>query len=484
MERTSPPTNGELTQEQKLQIYSELIMSRAALAARLGQQYGGDRDVYQALGYPDTIPFEDYLKRYERQDIARAVINRPVSFTWKGPLTITETGTKEQTALEKEFNTLQKNLQLKNKFIRLDKLSSVGDYGVLLLGFNDVKTIEEWQKPVSGNPKLLYVRPLHEGHAKIKSYITATNNPKFGLVEYYDVEMRNITNPTSTDESMRTVKVHYTRVIHIVPEAMESEVAGEPVLRSIYNRLMDLEKLVGGSAEMFWRGARPGYQAKIDKDFTLPKDVEDTLQAQFNEYEHNLRRFLTLEGIDVEALTAQVSDPANHIDVQIQMISAITGIPKRILTGSERGELSSDQDITSWYAYIQTRREEHAEVNIIRPFVDRMIELSILPKPSTGNYQIKWMDLFAASDMDQAKIGQTRATALKEYSQYPNAEMIIPPKLFRKLMLGMDDDEIELAEQEVSDMTTDEIRAIAAATPKPGTVAGTMSQNKKKKGEK
>ena len=68
----------------------------------------------------------------------------------------------------------------------------------------------------------------------------------------------------------------------------------------------------------------------------LPND-EDALLKQLDEYEHNLRRIFINRGISMESMSPQVSDPSSHVDIQIQMISAQTGIPKRILTGSERG---------------------------------------------------------------------------------------------------------------------------------------------------
>jgi hypothetical protein len=451
----------------ELAVFASAIMNRAALAARLGQQYGGDRDVYQALGYPDTIAFDDYYSRYNRQDIARAIINRPISYTWKGPLTITEAGEENDTALEKAWKQLEKELKLKSKFIRLDKLSSVGDYGVLLLGFGDVVAQGDWATPAKGTKrKLNFVKPLHQDHAKIAKYVTNPGDKRYGMVEFYDVEFQDPGGESST-----TFKAHYSRVLHVTTELMESEVEGVPVLMSVWNRLMDLEKLVGGSAEMFWRGARPGYQGIMDKDATLTPLVEEGLQDQFNEYEHNQRRFIFNEGIKYEALEMQVADPDKHVDIQIQMISAVTGIPKRILTGSERGELASSQDESSWLMTIQTRREEHADPNIIRPFVDMCIEYGILPKPSTEEYQVEWLDLFAPSDKDKAEVGKIRADALAVYARDPLAQLILPPDAFFEWFLGLNEDQREKIKEMSDEALKEEMAAIAEEIknrPKPG----------------
>lgn len=442
-------TKGELT------AYTSELLNRASLSARLGYQYGGDRDVYQALGYPDSMTYEDYASRYERQDIAKAVINRPVSYTWKGPLNL-KIVSQENSEIETAWKKLDRELKLRSKFVRLDKLASIGQYGALLLGFDDVSNKEGFVNPVtkSAKRKLLYVKPLGQGHAKINKFVKNTKDPRYGLVESYSLEYTE-----DDSDSTITIPVHWSRVLHVTTELMESEIYGVPVLQSVWNRLMDLEKLVGGSAEMFWRGARPGYQGKVKEDYTLPDDVEAGLQNQLNEFEHDLRRVFVNEGIDLEALAQQVSDPINHVDVQIQMISAVTGIPKRILVGSERGELSSAQDVVSWYSHIQTRREEHAEVNILRPFVNMCMQHGILPK--TDEYVVQWSDLFAASEKDKAEVGRVRAMAIREYTQNPMAEAIVPPKAFFEHFLGLSDDQIAGIIQGTSDEIIEEMREIA-----------------------
>lgn len=449
MKRTKFPTKSK-----QLQTLSELV-ARMSLASRMGYQYGGDRDVYQALGYPTTtILYADYAAKYARQDIAKAIIDRPVKYSWKGPIKLKQIG-KPDSPIEKAWIELDKKLKLRSKFVRSDKLASIGQYGTLLLGFDDVQNRDGFARPVSkGQRKLLYVRPLGQAHARISNFVKDTRDPRYGLPEFYEMEYTE-----NDDSSSIIVKVHNTRVIHITTELMEDEVYGIPVLQAVWNRLLDLEKLVGGSAEMFWRGARPGYQAKIREDYTMPTDVENEMQDQFDEFEHNLRRILAIEGVDMETLMTQVSDPQNHVDVQIQMISAVTGIPKRILVGSERGELSSAQDAVGWYSHVQTRREEHAEVNILRPFVDRCMEYGVLPKAE--DYVVEWSDLFSSSEKDKAEIGRIRAMAVREYTQNPLASALIPPKAFYKLFLGLGPNEVKELDEMSDDQIMEELENIA-----------------------
>ena len=442
----------------KLQMYSEL-MNRMNFAFKMGMSYEGERDLYKSLGYKSTLNFPDYYGQYLRQDIARAIIERPVKTTWRGPVEVLESDDADVTPFEKAWKELENDLGLKSKFARVDRLTGLGRYGILLLGLNDARTRDDLLQPVKGQVlKLNYVKPLGEESAKIDSYERRTNSERYGMPVYYEITLNEPGNSSSN-----TLKVHHSRVIHIVEDPLESEIYGTPRLQAVFNRLKDLEKLVGGSAEMFWRGARPGYSAQVDPEFTMTGPQEDELQKQINEYEHNLRRILVNEGVTLKELGSQVSDPANHVDIQIQMISAVTGIPKRILTGSERGELASTEDKEQWLSFIQARREEFAETQIILPFIERCQQYGVLPE--TDEFTIKWQDLFAPSEKDQAEVGRIRATALKEYASQPATESMVPLQAFFEFFLGLNTEQIELItkmQQELPDEDdiTDEEREI------------------------
>lgn len=453
--RTHFETNsvdGRLTQiNHQIQTLSDTV-GRANLSNRLGmQQYGGNRDIYEALGYKKTLVFQDFYDRYIRQDVANAIINRPVQATWRGVMKIMESDNDKETAIEKEWKKLNKRLKLKNKFSRVDKLTGIGQYGALLLGLNDVTEVEDWKEPVqAGKRQLLFVKPLSQGSCKIESYENDPSDERFGQPKYYQVSITNASDTSTTSDSSSSSEfsliIHHTRIIHIIDEQLESEVFGVPRLEALFNRLMDLEKIMGADAEMFWRGARPGYQAKVDKDYTMTTTTRDDIKEQIDEYENNLRRMLMLKGITMEELKQAIEDPKSHVEIQLLMISAVTGIPKRILVGSERGELSSAQDKGEMNEYVGTRRTEFAIPKIIEPFVERCIAYGILPKP-TEEFNVDWPELFTLSEKEKAEIGKIKSTAIKEYSQSPIASDVLPRLSFYKFIMGFTDKEIEMIEE-------------------------------------
>jgi hypothetical protein len=262
-----------------------------------------------------------YFDRYQRQDMAKAVIDRPVRATWQGRILIEESTDDQETQLEKVWDTLGNDLKLKSVFIRLDKLTGIGRYGVLLFGLSDVKTIEDFAKPTSKGAKLMYLKPYSEDSAKIATWVTDPNDKRYGMPLTYTI---TVAGGDGTNE--QTLEVHYSRVLHVVEDNLESEIYGTERLKAVFNRLWDLEKLVGGDAEMFWRGARPGYSGTVGENFQMTDTMIDAMQDQIDEFEHNLRRILINEGVELKALAQQIADPSSHVDVQIQMISAVTGI--------------------------------------------------------------------------------------------------------------------------------------------------------------
>lgn len=437
----------------EIQDYSA-VLGRAMLASMLGQSFGGNRDIYQVLGYNKQLTYNDYLLRYDRQDIASAIIDKPVNATWRGGFWLLEGSDDEETPLEREWKKLYNGLGIKSIFKRLDKLACLGRYSVLFLGFDDVSSPQELASEVEKGAKLIYLKPLSEQWAEIVSLDDDMTSARFGLPEYYDVDLGG-------DGPNQTLRIHHSRVLHVTTDLLESEIYGTPVLRKVFNRLADLEKIVGASAEMFWRNGMPGYHGKVDADTMLTSEQEEKLKDQLSEYEHNLRRFLITQGFDIEALSANVADPSGPVDVQLQMISAATGIPKRILVGSERGELASTQDRENWLDYVQSRREEYAETRIVRPFITRLIEVGALPEPIDETYSIMWQDLFTPSEKDKAEVGKLKSETVKNYAAVPMATDILPLKSFYRTLLNLDDEEIKLIEQEREQQILEEEVAIS-----------------------
>ena len=115
----------------------EAVISRTAMLSRLGKDtYEGNRDIYEALGYPKTIQPEDYWNRYDRQDLAGAINDRPVEACWESIPTVQDNvDPNTDSTFESAWKELSDRLQINEIFSRVDSLTGLGRYGILLLGF-------------------------------------------------------------------------------------------------------------------------------------------------------------------------------------------------------------------------------------------------------------------------------------------------------------------------------------------------------------
>ena len=251
------------------------------------------------------------------------------------------------------------------------------------------------------------------------------------------------TGGTGTGASSKGV--HWSRIIHVAEDLLEDNVEGMPGLQSIFNRLQDLDLIAGGSAEMFWRGAFPGLAFKAEEGRSLQGQDLEELKDELEEYMHGLKRYLRLRGIDIQELKPQVADPSKHISAQIDLIACAKNIPKRILLGSERGELASSQDEKAWLKSIENRRTDYCEPVILRPLVDRLIGVGVLPNPK-DEYTAVWPDLLVSSDKDRAEVGVARSKALKDYVEAIGAQDILPPSIFLQKILGLTQEELDQIE--------------------------------------
>ena len=437
---------------------AETVVSRAALQERLGQSYYSStsgvpqRDIYKALGYDRNPNFSSYFSRYKRQDIAKAVVDAPVSASWREKPELIDSE-KSETAFEKTWSKIVRKKRIYHYLARADRLSRIGMFGVLLVGINDSRKLDQPLGKAKGQSGLLYLRPYTEANVVIQEWEEDMSNPRYGLPKVYSLSTET-GNRTARKEGT-SVQVHHSRIIHIASDLIDNDIYGTPALESILNRLQDLELVTGGSAEMFWRGAYPGLALKADADAAFTQDDLDDLEDEVQAYMHELRRYLRLNNVDVKELSPQVSDPSNHADLLITLIAAAKRIPKRILLGSESGELASSQDERGWLSSMEDRRTEFIEPVILRPLIDMLIKANILPKPKE-EYSLMWPALLALSDKEEADLNDKKITTAKTYVSTPGLETLIPRDMFLTRFMGFQQEELEKIEEMIKDQSEED----------------------------
>jgi hypothetical protein len=435
---------------------------RDALARALGFGLDApDRNVDAECGYPDAVSIDQFRRMYERNGIAQRVVEVFPNECWAGYPSLYETERPRQTAFERAWLDLTKRIPLWSVLHRADKVSGLGRYGVVYLGFDDTSAGYGPDKAVrpDGPRKLLYAQTFAEDMATVVDIDRSPWSPRHGLPVAYDVtvgEVRDATGLTLT--AGQKVRVHWTRCVHLADGIESNLVYAKERMRAVFNFLLDLRKVLGGSAEMFWKGAFPGFSLEMLPEYLGTPQDDETIRQQMDDYHNHLQRYIALEGFKVNPISPQISDPTNHVAQLVNVICATLGIPVRIFMGSESGHLASTQDTGNWQRRVKERRELYLEPFVIRPTVDRLIQYGALPAPRRDDYIIKWPDSMTISDKDRADLALKGAQALMQYVT-SGAEKVMPLPIFLTKIMSFTDQEADavLSEMEKNKLYTKEI---------------------------
>ena len=179
------------------------------------------------------------------------------------------------------------------------------------------------------------------------------------------------------------------------------------------------------------------------------------VQDQAEEFAHQLRRTIGTRGVDFAAMGSDVAEIGGNVDAILRLISASTGIPVRILTGSERGELASSQDKTNFDDRVSDRRTEFAEPMVVRPFVDRLIEHNALPAATDADYAVRWPEIDTLDETETAgvagklaKVNQNAGETIVTRDEIRTGVLGLPPAAEVEELVAAD----AAAEQAAQDM--------------------------------
>lgn len=411
-------------------LIANLLLTRTQLLQKL---IDPRRNIDKECGYPEGEPDARFYRlMYDRNDVATRVVDLWPDECWSVYPSLFENEDESVTTpFEKAWEELSLRINPWYYLHRVDELSGIGRFGVLLMGFDDGKVLSsplEGIDPITGEAapdaperKLLFLRPFDECVVSVASYEDNPSSARYGLPKMYDIQLPDLSVASSieTSDQMRLMptQVHWSRVIHVADNRKNSEVYGTPRQKPVINRLCDLRKILGGSGEMFWRGAFSGFAFE-----TLPELIaqglveldEESLRDQYEDYSNGLKRFLALNGMKATSLAPQVADPTAHVEQHIHMIAIALKVPIRVFTGTEAAHLASTQDAGTWNRRLARRQSMYLTPLLIRPFIDRLIAVKALPKPAE-NYRIQWVDLNAMSDKDKADVALKKAQAMLQY---------------------------------------------------------------------
>lgn len=438
------------------------------------------RDVEGECGHPENIELKDYQRMFDRHGVAARAVSVMAKETWKVEPEVYEDEDPETiTPFEEDWGNLSSTMGMMTDHFRgdcgspvmevlkrADILCGIGRYGVIVLGLDDGLPLSAPARSLDTNPavtprRLVSMRVFPEILAPVRSWDDDRTSVRYGMPNSYSVCFsdnglapgeRPVYGPNGGGwGAFKGEDVHWSRIIHVVDNVMSSEVYGVPRCQPIFDELLDVRKVRGGSAEMYWRGAFPGLSIESHPSLGGEALFDETATKQMMEdYMNGLQRYIALLGMSVKSLAPQVVDPTPQVMVLIQSICINLGIPMRIFMGSERGELSSAQDSEEWADRVRARQKDQVNPRIIRPFVNHLIWLGCLRPPGEGGLFIDWPDASSRTDKDKAQIAFQKTQALVQYVK-GEGWRIIPPLQFLTLMMGMSEKEASSVIQAAKD---------------------------------
>lgn len=435
--------------EQARLVENAMFLQRDLLARLIDPK----RDIDAECGYPPEVTREQFRALYKRGDIAARIVDIYPEESWKHDPEVIETEDGDDSPWEKAWKELVTQHNIYGTLLAADKLSGVGRFGILLIGIDDGKPLSE---PVDGvderNPqsrssaqrKIIYLRTFDETEVDIADYEKDVTSPRYSQPTRYNIRIQDVRNGQPADPTT-LVGVHWTRVIHIADtwfQPSSSLVFAEPRMQVVFNRVYDTRKLLGGSAEMFWKGGFPGLSLELNPDIKqagLPVTLDkEGMRKQVEAYQNSLQRYLLLTGVTARTLNPQVADPDKHFEIAVKAICIAIGCPYRVFMGTEESRLAGAQDSEAWNERVNTRQDKYVKPKVILPFVRRLIQMGVLQATKSGKDPlVTFPPLADQGPKEKAEVGEKLTNALSKYVASA-VYQLIPFKEYCLHILGMD----------------------------------------------
>lgn len=377
--------------------------------------HGADtkRNVWEAVGYPDQVDFDDQYNLQDRLGLAKAVIMLPPTYTWSKPPNVFDQPIEDEhgnlierdpTEFEQAVNVLVKKYKLWQRLKGMDWRQRVGRYGGITIGAREPNG--EGKSPsdpleASGLESLVRLSPVLESQIDVteSSTINDFNSESFGHPEYYNYRS-NVTGDINAIENAQ-FQLDPTRVYVYGEGADDGSIYGIPALQNVFNSLLSWEKLVAAMAEGSYKNAKHRTVLNINDERTagaMAKDsqAKDDLNESIDEFEAGFNSMMLLAGVEAKTLQTALTDPSGTAGLILQDVSAGSGIEKTVLVGFETGERSSQENMSGWLSKMNTRRENEG-TDMVTGFLQHLVDVGILPQPK-DEILVVWEDLLSVSD--------------------------------------------------------------------------------------
>ena len=365
------------------------------------------RNLSAAFGYVDNITFTDYYA-YAHRGLGKAVVNGyPERCFAIDPIIIDgeDDGKKrEKTRFETEVLDMVERLHLWQRFKECYRLNRIGNYAAIIPTFAEtqkVKLTDEVTK-INGVDGILKLTPYNQAQAAATTDETIDDfsSVNFGLPKYFDVrpDAMGDRNPNSANE----VRLHRSRVFVMAEGANDGSIYGIPSLEGPFNAIFDANKVRGSGAEGYYKNAkqRTILSANNPEAAVKMRENAETIDKKINDFEADFDSMLKLAGVDASNLQTTITDPTGAWTIAMNEVCATSGYPLTVLIGFQNGDRSSTENNKDFNTNLQAVCNNF-HTPTIKQFLNWLIDLGALTKPSSGKITVKWPDFLEPSTKEK-----------------------------------------------------------------------------------
>jgi hypothetical protein len=427
---------------------------------------------------PTYISYAQLENMYTRNPIAKRVCDTFPDYCWNPRpvvLEIDNTSGVPETKFEKQCAEIADKVNLFEYFRRADIAAQKGQYGVLYIAFNDKNAVDQdtgkintnamqnakwhegFKNPSTGDdivnePQYLgglgevdwesikgmgadaikMVVPYEQPNAWPTQFAVNYSAPGFSLISYYNLQsggsvfgtngQANIVYGASLPVTWNVV--HSSRCVHIVDNNVGNNILGVPALYPIFNDLLNMIRVTGGSSMSFQLNARGGLAISIDTELgqSPTPDEMKGIKSTVKKYLSNFSRVLFAQNMKVTPINFETPSPDKHYLTYLQNISAGTSIPGKILVGNESGKRASDQDKKNFDSKVKLRQVGKC-TTWVKQFFDPLIAHGVIEPPESGTYKVHFPTLDIPDDETQAANYNQVAQGLSALAASPSSDV-------------------------------------------------------------
>lgn len=349
---------------------------------------------YRDFGWPEQLSFPQFYRMYCRNSIASAVVDRTIDKVWQEDPEIWEshkpTASKAEAAIADRFADIRVWRQLAD----VDRRAMVGRYAAAIIRVADGQPFDQPVKRVPGLIGLIDIIPAWESQLYPVQWDQDIQSVNYGKPTMFQFSEASITD--TVNAAHRSFPVHPDRVIIW---SADGTVHCHSELESIYNDLIDCEKIKGAGGEGFWKSSRGSVSLEAPEGVSADQlamsmgvDVSGMrreINDQIDDWQSGFDKGLMLGGLKAHTLSISLPSPEHFFAGPIQSIAAARRIPMRELMGSMSGQRASDEDARQWALTCMARRVNRCKPLILE-FINRLERWGVI---GHQDWFVGWADL-------------------------------------------------------------------------------------------